>query len=376
MGTKKIVNLFRKNVRNIPGWRTNRKIVVFESDDWGSERTRSKEVIQAFTQAGYPVEKSLMNLTDTLESNTDLEMLFEVLFKHKDKKGNRPVISACFNVANPDYQKIKNSGFSEYHYLDISQTAKQYLDHNRITDLYQEGFQAGIFHAAYHGREHLNAKRWLRTLREGNKDVLFAFDLDFYSLSGDFGPGLEKGFRATYDLDFEKEYPFMLQGVTTGIRLFKDTFGFQSDYFVPPDGPYPRNRGFEKVLMENAIQFLGGPGMQRVADGKGGYIRKHHYLGQSNEYGQTYITRNGIFEPQEPTRDWINYCLQDIKLAFAWRKPAIISTHRSNYMGYLDPKNREKGLKALDQLIRNILNKWPEVEFMSSAQLNQLVKGK
>jgi len=26
-------------IANIPGWRTNRKIIVIESDDWGSIRT-------------------------------------------------------------------------------------------------------------------------------------------------------------------------------------------------------------------------------------------------------------------------------------------------------------------------------------------------
>lgn len=32
------------NLLNIPGWRTNRKVVVIESDAWGSIRMHSKEV--------------------------------------------------------------------------------------------------------------------------------------------------------------------------------------------------------------------------------------------------------------------------------------------------------------------------------------------
>ena len=368
-----MIKKLRKHLRNLRGWRTNRKIVVFESDDWGSERTRSQDTINALQIAGYPVEKSKMNMTDSLESNTDLEMLFEVLSKFKDRNHNHPVISACFNVANPDYKKIRSSGFKEYYYLDISQTAKQYPDHDRIVNLYKQGFASGVFHAAYHGREHLNAQRWLKALRDGHKDVHFAFELGFYSLSSAFGTGLEKGLRATYDHDSEDDLPFMFESIADGTRLFKETFGYNSDYFVPPDGPYPRKIGFEKVLLDNGITFLGGPGMQKVADGKGGYTRKHHYLGQRNEYGQTYITRNGVFEPQEPGRDWISYCLQDIKLAFTWRKPAIISTHRSNYMGSLDAKNRDKGLADLGKLIEKVVNKWPDVEFMSSNELNKMV---
>ena len=38
-----IRNIFH-NLLSIPGWRTNRHIVVIESDDWGSIRMPSKEV--------------------------------------------------------------------------------------------------------------------------------------------------------------------------------------------------------------------------------------------------------------------------------------------------------------------------------------------
>jgi len=40
----KLEKALRKNLVNIPGWRTNRKIVVIESDDWGSVRMPSREV--------------------------------------------------------------------------------------------------------------------------------------------------------------------------------------------------------------------------------------------------------------------------------------------------------------------------------------------
>jgi hypothetical protein len=33
-----------RNLSNIPGWRTNRKIVVIESDDWGAICMASKEI--------------------------------------------------------------------------------------------------------------------------------------------------------------------------------------------------------------------------------------------------------------------------------------------------------------------------------------------
>jgi glycosyltransferase involved in cell wall biosynthesis len=55
---------------NIPRWRTNRKIVVFESDDWGSIRMPSISVLQELRAFGIPVDKSPYCRFDALESNT------------------------------------------------------------------------------------------------------------------------------------------------------------------------------------------------------------------------------------------------------------------------------------------------------------------
>ena len=88
----------------------------------------------------------------------------------------------------------------------------------------------------------------------------------------------------------------------------------------------------------------------------------------------TYQVRNVVFEPaHERGFDWVNYSLKQIETAFFWNKPAIISSHRVNFCGHIDPKNREVGLTALKQLLHKIVNKWPEVEFMSSVELGDLL---
>ena len=74
-----------KNLANLPGWRTNRKIVVIESDDWGTIRMSSKEAFNSLLKKGYPVDQCPYNKYDALESNQDLEMLFDVL---NSVKGN------------------------------------------------------------------------------------------------------------------------------------------------------------------------------------------------------------------------------------------------------------------------------------------------
>jgi hypothetical protein len=69
-------------------------------------------------------------------------------------------------------------------------------------------------------------------------------------------------------------------------------------------------------------------------------------------------------------------CLKSIHYAFKWNKPAVISSHRTNYIGVHDPKNREKGLRELDELLFKILKQWPDVKFITSTKLGEIISNK
>jgi hypothetical protein len=80
-----------------------------------------------------------------------------------------------------------------------------------------------------------------------------------------------------------------------------------------------------------------------------------------------------LFEPSESKSDWVNKCFKNIEIAFRWNKPAIISTHRLNFIGSIFEENRTNNLKMLDSLLSAILIKWPEAEFISSADLAAII---
>jgi hypothetical protein len=87
-----------------------------------------------------------------------------------------------------------------------------------------------------------------------------------------------------------------------------------------------------------------------------------------NQYNQIQLVRNCFFEPSTNERiNWVDECLSQIGIAFKYRKPAIISTHRLNYIGGLDLSNRSKNLTLLSNLIKGILLKWPDVEFQNNS---------
>ena len=78
-----------------------------------------------------------------------------------------------------------------------------------------------------------------------------------------------------------------------------------------------------------------------------------------------YTVRNVYFEPAtNRNMDWVDYGLSQIRNAFFWGAPAIINSHRVNYIGSLDPKNRDFGLKSLQKLLMEVKKYWPDVEFV------------
>ena len=124
---------------NLLGKRVNTKIVVIESDDWGTIRMASKEAFNSLLKKGYPVDQCPYNKYDALESNQDLEMLFDVLNSVKGNDGNPVILTANHIVANPDFEKIKKSNFNEYHFEPFTETLKYYPEHDRVMVLSREG---------------------------------------------------------------------------------------------------------------------------------------------------------------------------------------------------------------------------------------------
>jgi hypothetical protein len=71
--------------------------------------------------------------------------------------------------------------------------------------------------------------------------------------------------------------------------------------------------------------------------------------------GQIHWRRNCTFEPsRNQDYDWVNRCLKEIEIAFRWGKPAVINSHRVNFIGSIFPENREKSLQKLKTLLKEV----------------------
>lgn len=353
------------NLLNIPGWRTKRHIVVFESDDWGAIRMPSRKVYEKLLSEGYRVDKNVYERTDSLAREEDLEALFEVLHKYKDDKGNHPIITINCAVANPDFEKIKENGFKTYYFEPFTKTLQRYPGCERSFVLWQQGMKEGLFHPQFHGREHLNVARWMDALKHGEESTFHVFQ---YGLMGLFPKNdYSKGnlFQVALDNSQYQLQP-LDEVLSEGLDLFEKIFGYKSKTFIAPG--YTWNPNLEKSLYEKGVIGIQGMVYQQVPGGTP--IR--HFMGTKNIFGQVYTIRNCFFEPSQSSD--LNDCLYRIKCAFRWNKPAVISSHRINYIGAIREQNRIENLNKLKILLSEIIKQWPDVEFLSSDQLVEQIK--
>lgn len=369
-----ILSPLKRRLRNLRGWTTKRKIIVIESDDWGSIRMPSRETYQKFLRDGYPVDRNMYERYDSLASEEDLDLLFNLLLSFKDRYGNHPVFTANCMVANPDFDKIKADNYEIYHFELITSTFSKYPKHSNCFNLWKQAMIEGIFFPQYHGREHLNVSLFMEALRNRDPDVFYAFN---NYLPGGLSKNPAKAgndYLEATKYKSEKDKEEKLAIFLEGLDMFENLFGYKSKSMIAPN--YIWSPDFNKSLNDKGIKYL--QGIRKIAEPyMNGKSKYHcHYLGQKNNYGQKYLVRNAFFEPafeRSYKERTVRSCLLDIEAAFRMKSPAIISSHRLNYVGFIDPINRDANLCLLTELLSNALKRWPDIEFMNSVQLAELI---
>lgn len=358
-----------KNYINFRGWKTNRKIVVIESDDWGSIRMPSKQIVDELKKK-YPLSNNKFTELDGLERTTDLTELFSLLKKHKDKNNNHPVITACSLVANPDFKKIEESQFTNYYYETIEDTYNDYGESELIALWKDKGIKENLLYPQFHGREHINHFKWLNVLQSGNQMELEAFEKrSLLGLSGSLTTSKEL-YMAAFEAHSQFEKELVLKATIDGLEKFKEIFGFNSISFVPS-----QSKQFEEInqtLVKNGVLFSQA-GQYFTPKGDGNFKKVDRFWGDKDKYGMIFWRRNCNFEPFKDNSNEIEKCLSEIEIAFRWGKPAVISSHRINFTSRIDKIHRDKCLDKFDQLLTRITKKYPDVEFLNSAQLAEII---
>jgi hypothetical protein len=363
-----------RNLSNIIGWRTRRNLVVLESDDWGGIRMPSLEVFDSLSKFGIDLmtdDGFRYNKYDSLATSEDLSSLFEVLNSVQDSTGRPSVITPVSVVANPDFNKIEQSDFKEYFYEPFIETLKRFHGCENSFGLWKEGIEKRLFMPQFHGREHLNVRVWMKALKGGNEKARYAFNNGMWGISTAGDPEIKVEFQAAFDFLNPNDLEYQEEVLITGLNLFEKLFGYRASYFVPPNGSFSSK--LEKTCYSNGISLMAASKIHSEPLGNGRSGKSIRWTGKKSKSGITYIARNCFFEPGQDRRDWIDSCLNDISIAFRWNKPAVISSHRVNYIGNLYKDNRENGLKQLGFLLKRIMKIWPDTEFITTEELGEII---
>ncbi|MCC5908331.1 MAG: hypothetical protein JJU13_19095 [Balneolaceae bacterium] len=371
---KKFRRRLARHAKNYKGFKTDRKIIVIESDDWGAIRMPSLSVFSDLLKKGITTEHDPYSLNDCLASETDLSHLFELLSSFRDISGRYPVITANCVTANPDFDAIRESRYAEYFHEPVPETLKRYPEHAGSFALWKEGLEKQLFVPQFHGREHVNVENWLRELKQGNPKLETSFSHQCWI----YDPKINEKINIQASLDTEsvdsvEQHKEILK---EGLKLFEQLFGYPSESYIANNFVY--HNSLNQTLKECGVNYIQGMKyhMQPVlGNQKKEMIRR--YTGQKNECEQYHLVRNCVFEPSQQPQNFDNVgeCLKDISNAFFWKKPAIITAHRLNFIGFLRPENRDKNLAFFKELLTKILHTWPNTEFMTSPELGDLIAG-
>jgi hypothetical protein len=176
--------------------------------------------------------------------------------------------------------------------------------------------------------------------------------------------------QAAYGSAEDKDIDYYKTSIKEGLNLFERIFKVKSKTFIANN--YTWSPELNETLKENGVIGFQGMKYQKIPNKKNNAPDLFPiYTGKKNAFIQVYMVRNSVFEPSQRPELFNNIkcCIKDIENAFLFKKPAIITSHRLNFIGAICPKNRDRNLGLLDELLTQILKKWPDVRFMTSDQL-------
>jgi hypothetical protein len=349
-------------LNNRRGWRSDHPLLVIESDDWGTERTRSALDGQALREAGLGLADQ-SGLLDGLETRDDVAALCEVLSAHKDSLGRPAVMTVNFVLANADFDSVAKSDYGQMAVKSIVDGWNHESDAERLWQAYRGGVDAGLLVPQFHGYLHFSPDSWLAQLRGGDVATKLAFDRRMIGPMSEASGLRTMGVSSLYD----REEEAIRRHVSEGMRLFRAAFGRGSVTTIAPRYVW-RSPETELIMAEHGIRAMQGKQWQYLPDGR----CRARYIGQRGAGGMLYLVRNCDLEPIAGGTT-VEGCMRQVTEAFSRGLPAVLCSHRINYTSRVSPGVRDEGLAVLNEVLGQVVAKYPNVEFVGSDALAERI---
>ncbi len=328
--------------------RTNRKLIIIESDDWGLERALDEKALD-WMKERFGENNFTRWSTDALETGEDLELLYNVLDDFKPKFDLPPVITANFITHNVDY--------SSPHELKFRPLTEGFNEQSEdVRHFYKMGIEKGYIYPQLHGYSHYNITA-----------------LEEYFITPEGREAFQKAFvfaRSTIRRNtsfLHGELARSNEGVgrlLEGLDVFEKLFGYHPISFITPT--YILDTCFLDFLRNNRIQILQA-GNRLVNSQR----ERLFYPLLRERKGLLWSIRNVRLDPHRDYGFYADRAVADINCAFENKLPAVIDFHRVNFSGKYNPSYRNETISQLRSLLNSIHKKWPEASFITSNQLER-----
>jgi hypothetical protein len=350
---------------------TKRRIVVFESDDWGTIRMLSKESNEILKRGGIRIEEDAFCKFDTIESIEDIENLVEILSKFKDINNRNPQITSNFILTNPDFEKIRNANFEEYYFENFYESYERYRNQD-VLKTFLNASKGGFIYPQFHGREHVNVNLWMNNLKNNLQETKLAFSQNVFGVSTNISNENRTSYMETFAYHNSIEKVTIEENIKHGANMFYNVFGFKSKSIISPN--FVWHPELENTFNDIGVKYIQGTRFQNFYQ-KSIREKRANYTGKINSFNQKYLIRNCIFEPStyKIRENALDDCLLKVNQAFKNHNAAIISTHRINFVSGMDKKNAEINLSLFQKLLFKLQQKWPNIEFMNTVEFGNLL---
>jgi hypothetical protein len=359
-------------LKNLPGWRTSRKLLVFSVDDYGSVRVASPVARKRMVDAGIRMDTNRFDQYDALETTDDLCGLFDALRSVRDQSNRHPVFTAFALPCNPDFDAMEQVNFQDYLYIRLPQLFERLKGYEDTWQVWKQGVDEKLISPEFHGREHMNVGFVMNLLRNRDHEALCSFQNR--SLAGiQDRPDSRICYASAFDFDDIAQNEGYHDIIRDGLQQFETVFGFRASHFNSPGSR--EHHCLEKTLAAGGIRYMDSDLWRKEHQGHGKFRHRINWLGARNRFQQRYIIRNCMFEPllDRSHGQSLHSCLEEIDVAFRMGKPANISSHRVNFAGHISERVRTEGLTQLRQLLSAVVRRWPDVEFVTSTELGNMI---
>jgi hypothetical protein len=165
------------------------------------------------------------------------------------------------------------------------------------------------------------------------------------------------------------------------LKVFADHFGFAPVSVIAPD--YTWDSRCEELWEDGGLYVVQAKREQRHPRYRGGFLpRLRKVIGRAwdrlTHPRLTYLERNCRFEPVQAasSADLVTGCRQQVRRAWRQGEPAIVETHRINFV-HVDSQVAEIGFQALGELLNRLAPSDPQggdCLFLVDAELAQLYR--